>query len=150
MAQATKPSLTIRRRFKAPAEKVFQAWTQPEKLVRWFGPAETVVGSVRAELDVRVGGNFRISFKTNDGEYHEVAGTYREVVPDRRLVFTWAWHSTPDRQSLVTVSLRAEENETLLTLHHEQFFDQRARDGHERGWTGTMERLARHLATEAL
>jgi uncharacterized protein YndB with AHSA1/START domain len=142
----TKPSLTLKRRIKAPPAKVFAAWTDPQKLAQWFGPSETVAGSVRAELDVRVGGRFKVAFQTDDGERHQVGGTYREVVPDRRLQFTWAWHSTPERESLVTITLAEDASATLLTLHHEQFFDQKARDGHERGWTGTLEKLERYLA----
>jgi uncharacterized protein YndB with AHSA1/START domain len=113
--------------------------------VHWFGPANAVSGSIRAEMDVRVGGSYRMQFATDDGESHEVGGTYREVVPDRRLVFTWAWYSTPERESLVTVTVAADGDGTLLTLHHEQFFDEKARDGHERGWTGTMDKLERYL-----
>jgi uncharacterized protein YndB with AHSA1/START domain len=75
-----------------------------------------------------------------------VGGVYREVVPDTRLVFTWAWHSTPERESLVTVTLAASDGGTLLTLHQEQFFNQEARDGHERGWTGTLDKLERFLS----
>jgi len=137
----TKPSLTLKRRIKAPPAQVFAAWTDPKKLVRWFGPAETVQENVRADLDVRVGGRFTVSFTTADGERHEVGGVYREVVADSRLVFTWAWHTTPERESLVTVTMARDGAGTLLTLHHEQFFDEKARDGHLRGWTGTMEKL---------
>jgi uncharacterized protein YndB with AHSA1/START domain len=97
-------------------------------------------------MDVRVGGRFRISFKDQDGEYHEVGGTYREVVPNERLVFSWAWHSTPERESLVTITLKRDGEATMLTLHHERFFDEKARDGHERGWSGTLEKLARYLS----
>lgn len=136
-----KPSLTLKRRLNAPPAKVYEAWTKPEKLAHWFGPAETVASSVQADMDVRVGGRFRVSFDTVDGEYHQVGGVYREVVPNERLVFTWAWHTTPERESLVTVTLKADGAGTLLTLHHEQFFDRAARDGHERGWTGTLDKL---------
>ena len=101
----------------------------------------TVAGSVRADMDVRVGGRFRVSFKTENGEHHEVGGVYREVVPNEKLVFSWAWHITPERESLVTVYMQADGDGTLFTLHHEQFFDQAARDGHESGWTGTMDKL---------
>jgi uncharacterized protein YndB with AHSA1/START domain len=141
-----KPSLTLKRRLKAAPGKVFQAWTDPEKIVRWFGPAETVAGSVRAEADVRPGGRYRMNFTTDDGERHQVGGEYREVVQDSRLVFTWAWQSTPERQSLVTISIVPDGDGSLLTLHHEQFFDQKARDGHERGWTGTLDKLERFLS----
>jgi uncharacterized protein YndB with AHSA1/START domain len=142
----TKPSLTLKRRIKAPPAQVFEAWTDPKKLVQWFGPAETVARSVRAQVDLRPGGRYQMNFQTEDGERHQVGGVYREVVPDRRLVFTWAWHSTPERESLVTVTLASDGEGTLLTLHHEQFFDQKARDGHERGWTGTLDKLERLFA----
>ena len=142
----TKPSLTLKRRLQASPAQVFSAWTDPEKIVHWFGPHETTDGSVRAEMDVRAGGRYRISFRTADGEYHEVGGTYREVVPDRRLVFSWAWHSTPERESLVTVTVRPDGDGTLLTLLHEQFFDQAAADGHKRGWTGTLDKLEQFFA----
>jgi len=141
-----KPSLTLKRRLHAPPEKVYGAWTEPEKLAHWFGPSQTVPGSVRAEMDVRVGGRFRVSFKTEDGEHHEVGGVYREVVPNEKLVFTWAWHTTPERESLVTVLIKSEGEGAMLTLTHEQFFDEAARDGHKRGWTGTLDKLERYLA----
>jgi uncharacterized protein YndB with AHSA1/START domain len=142
----TKPSLTLKRRLKASPAKVFAAWTDPEKIVHWFGPAQTVDGSIEADMDVRVGGRYRIRFATENGERHEVGGVYREVVPDSRLQFSWAWHSTPERESLVTVTVRGDGDGAILTLHHEQFFDEKARDGHEHGWTGTMDRLKRYLA----
>jgi uncharacterized protein YndB with AHSA1/START domain len=141
-----KPSVTLKRRLHAPAEKIYAAWTDPARLVQWFGPSQTIEGSVRAEMDVRVGGRFCASFKTDDGEYHEVRGVYREVVPNEKLVFTWAWYTTPERESLVTVFIRSEGEGAMLTLTHEQFFDEAARDGHKRGWTGTLDKLERYLA----
>jgi uncharacterized protein YndB with AHSA1/START domain len=142
----TKPSLTLKRRLKAPPAQVFSAWTDPQKLIHWFGPHETIAGSLRAEMDVRVGGRYRISFKTEDGEYHEVGGIYREVTPPSRLVFSWAWHSTPERESLVVLTMSKDGDGTMLTLHHEQFFDEQARDGHRRGWTGTLDKLDNYLS----
>jgi uncharacterized protein YndB with AHSA1/START domain len=140
-ATANRPSLTLKRRLHASPAKVWAAWTSAEKIAHWFGPADTVGGSVRAELDVRTGGRFRVSFRTASSEYHEVGGVYREVVPDRRLVFSWAWHSTPERESQVTVTLQPDGEGTLLTLTHEQLFDQAAADGHRKGWTGSLDRL---------
>lgn len=143
----TKPSLTLKRRLKATPGQVFSAWTDPEKIVRWFGPAETVAGSVRAQMDVRPGGKYQMNFKTEDGEAHQVGGVYREVMPNSRLQFTWAWHSTPERESLVTVTVASDgDTGCILTLLHEQFFDQAAADGHKRGWTGTLDKLERYVA----
>jgi uncharacterized protein YndB with AHSA1/START domain len=109
--------------------------------VKWFGPHETIPDSVKAEMDVRVGGKYRARFKTVDGEQHEVGGVYREVVPDQRLQFTWAWHTTPERESLVTITVQPDGAGTMLTLLHEQLFDQKAADGHKHGWTGTLDKL---------
>jgi uncharacterized protein YndB with AHSA1/START domain len=143
---AAKPSLTLTRRLNAAPEKIFAAWTDPQKLVQWFGPALAEPGSVRADLDVRVGGHYRISFTGQGGEYFQVGGVYREVIANARLVFSWAWHSTPERESLVTVALQPQGDGTLLTFHQEQFFDQAARDGHERGWTEFLGKLEAFFA----
>ena len=102
---AARPSLTLTRRFNAAPEKVYAAWADPQKLVQWFGPGSVEEGSVKADIDLRVGGRYRISFNAK-GTYNEVGGVYREVVPNERLVFSWAWHSTPERESLVTISMK--------------------------------------------
>jgi len=143
----TKPSLTLKRRIKAAPAQVFSAWTDPQKIVCWFGPTQTTDGSVQADMDVRVGGRYQIGFTTEDGERHEVGGVYREVVPYSRLQFSWAWHSTPERESLVTITVAKDGDGSILTLHHEQFFDDKAREGHQRGWTGTLEKLERFLTS---
>jgi uncharacterized protein YndB with AHSA1/START domain len=140
----TRPGLTLRRRFRAPPALVWRAWTEPQAVMRWWGPEGAEV--VQAELDPRVGGRFRVVFTGPDGERHEVGGTYVEVTPEERLVFTWAWHSTPERESLVTVTLRAEGDETALTLTHERFFDEVARDRHREGWSGALDKLTQLFA----
>ena len=145
-AVTTRPSLTLKRRFNAPPEKIYAAWTEPANLIRWFGPAMVQQQTVRADIDARIGGRYRISFDDARGEHHEVGGTYRELVPHRRLVFSWAWHATPERESQVTVLLQPDGAGTLLTLHHERLFDAAARDAHERGWTGTFDKLQRRFA----
>jgi uncharacterized protein YndB with AHSA1/START domain len=143
---AARPSLTLKRHLNATPERVYAAWTDPQSLTRWFGPGAVIPDTVRAEIDARIGGRYRISFDNDRGDHHEVGGVYRELVPPARLVFSWAWHSTPERESLVTVTLRPDGAGTLLTLHHEQFFDAEARDAHEHGWIGTLDRLEAHLA----
>jgi uncharacterized protein YndB with AHSA1/START domain len=138
-----KPSLTLKRRLNAAPEKVYAAWTEPAQIARWFGPEQIV--SVDAEADVRVGGRYRIIMHTAD-EDHDVSGVYRQVVPNEKLVFTWAWKSTPERESLVTLTFKPDGTGTILTLLHEQFFDEAARDRHQHGWTGVLDKLERFLA----
>ena len=140
-----KPSLTIKRRLKAPPEKVYDAWTDPMKVARWWGPSGHAQ-TLRADVDARVGGRFRIVFRTTDGEDHDVSGVYREVVPAEKLVFTWAWRTMPERESLVTVALEGDGDGTVLTLIHEQFFDEAARDRHAYGWAGALDKFERYVA----
>jgi len=140
---SSKPSLTLKRRLNALPAKVYGAWTDSARISHWFGPENAEI--LRAETDVRVGGLFRIVFRGPDGEEHDVGGVYREVVPNEKLVFTWAWRTTPERESLVTVALKRDGDGTLLTLMHEQFFDEAARDRHVRGWNETLDELESYL-----
>jgi uncharacterized protein YndB with AHSA1/START domain len=143
LALAAKPSLTLKRRIAAPPAKVYAAWTDPQKITQWFGPAGAEV--ISAEADARVGGRYRMVFRTPDGEEHDVSGSYRDVVPNEKLTFTWMWRTMPERASQVTITLQADGDGTMLTLFHEQFFDEPARDRHQAGWSGTLEKLARFL-----
>ena len=143
---AGSPSLTLTRRFRARPEKVWAAWTDPERLIAWFCTTQAKPGTLRAELDVRVGGRYRISFDLESGEHSEVGGVYREVVPNERLVFSWAWHSTPERESLVTVAIRPDGDGALMVFTHEQFFDETARDNHAKGWSELFAQLETILA----
>jgi uncharacterized protein YndB with AHSA1/START domain len=143
---ADRPSLTLTRRFRVRPEKVWSAWTDPETLIAWFCTSKAKPGTMRAELDVRVGGKYRISFDMESGEYSEVGGVYREVVPGEKLVFSWAWHSTKERESLVTVSIRPDGAGSLMVFTHEQFFDEAARDNHAKGWAELFGQLETILA----
>jgi uncharacterized protein YndB with AHSA1/START domain len=138
------PSLTLKRRLEASPQAVYDAWTDPKKIVKWFGPDNGPVE--HASVDVRVGGKYTVMFRTEDGEQHQVSGIYREVVPNEKLVFTWAWRSTPERESLVTILIKPDGAGSLLTLQHERFFDEKARDDHRRGWSGCLDKLERYFA----
>ena len=138
------PSLTLKRRLKAPPAKVFAAWTDPEKMKRWMGPGE--ITAMRAESDTRVGGRYRIVMQAPNGEEYDVGGVYREVVAGEKLVFTWAWKSAPERESLVTLLLKPDGDGTLLTLTHEQFADEDSRNGHEQGWNSSLDKLEKFVA----
>ena len=139
-----KPSLTLKRRLNAPSEKVYAAWTDPAHLTKWFGPEGGVIE--RAELNATPGGRYVIAFHTPDGEHHQIGGVYKEVVPNEKLAFTWAWRTMPERESFVTVTIKPEGSGCILTLLHEQFFDEPARDRHEWGWTGALNKLEKMFA----
>jgi uncharacterized protein YndB with AHSA1/START domain len=143
---AEKPSLSLQRHYPVAPEKVWRAWTDPQALAKWWGPGPGEPVSL-AELDVRAGGRFRIVFGGPDGKMHECAGVYQEVVPNRKLVFTWSWpNSTPERVSVVTIEFRAAGKGTDLLFKHEQLFDEKARDDHKRGWTATLDKLEQFLS----
>lgn len=114
--------------------------------MRWFGPSPDTVATL-AEIDLRVGGRYRIAFRSPDGEQNEVGGEYLEVVPRERLVFDWAFHSTPQRVSRVSITLAPAGEGTELTFVHDRFVDVQARDNHERGWHAFFQQLQHY--TEA-
>ena len=142
------PSLTLKRHYPVAPEKVWRAWTDPQAIKRWWGPGGPDPVAA-AELDLRVGGRFRIVFGGAQGTEHECAGIYREVVPNRKLVFTWYWpNTTPERVSLVTILFKPVGGGTDLEFLHEQFFDEAARDGHTRGWSESLAKLEAFLKEE--
>lgn len=141
---AQRQELRIRRRYPVAAEKVWRAWTDAQALSAWFGPGE-VNSVLAAEVDLRPGGRWRIRFATPDGEQHEVGGVYEIVEPVRRLVTSWAWHSTPERVSRLAVELRPVDGGTELELVHDRFVDATARANHEHGWSATFVKLEAFL-----
>jgi uncharacterized protein YndB with AHSA1/START domain len=141
-----KPSLTLTRRLNAPPEKVYEAWTQPQKMIQWWGVGAMGGKTPIAETDLRVGGRFRVQFWSHDGQHNSASGIYKEIVPNEKLVFTWAWQSTPERVSQVTVGLMADGDGTMLTLLHEQFGDETARNNHRGGWTAALDNLEKVFA----
>jgi uncharacterized protein YndB with AHSA1/START domain len=140
-----RPSLSIVRKYDAAPGKVWRAITEPEMLKKWMAPSDAFKVPV-AEAELRVGGRYHIVMNAPDGQVHDVSGVYREVVPNKKLVYTWAWKSTPERESVVTIELRAAGGGTELTLRHEQFFDEEARNHHEQGWNGCLARLEKAVA----
>jgi len=141
----TETTLNLRRIFKAPREKVFRAWTDPEELKTWWGPEGYATPS--AEVDLRVGGKYRLGMmKLPDGELFYLAGIYREVRPPERLVYTWRWEAQPEHgETQVTVEFREVEDSTEVVLTHELFPTEKARDDHNRGWSGCLDRLEKLL-----
>lgn len=141
---AAETTLQIKRTFKAPCQKVFGAWTEPEALKKWCAPSDEFTVPA-AEVDLRVGGKYRIAMKAPDGNLHVAIGTYREISSPRKLVFTWTWEGSAMPETLVTLEFHDHGASTELVLTHELFPNVEQRDKHNQGWTGCLNRLEKTL-----
>jgi uncharacterized protein YndB with AHSA1/START domain len=141
------PSVTLVRRIKASPAKVWAAITQPEQMILWWGPDAGPTLSAVAE--VRPGGRFSVVFRLLNGQEHNPTGVYKEVVPEKKLVFTWDLPGAPEPASLVTFRLEPRDGETELTLTHEHLPDEDARQSHEAGWSGLLDKLPMFLGDAA-
>jgi uncharacterized protein YndB with AHSA1/START domain len=144
--------VTITRMFDAPRELVFEAWTQPAHLKRWWGPHDFT--NPVCEVDLRVGGRWKIVMRfSRDGSEHTATGEYREIVPPERLVFTNIALDKDGKhllEGVTTVTLEDLGGKTKLTLHTRMKglvpYADRMLDGMEPGWSQSLERLAAELA----
>lgn len=134
------PKVEVSKRVPAPRNMVFQAWTQPGMLQRWFAPGPLTVPE--ADVDAKVGGRYRIAMQNPDGEKYVCIGSYKEVTPDTKLVFTWAWEGAPGPETTVTVELEDDGEGTLVKLTHVGFPSEEEAKKHEEGWVGCLEKLA--------
>jgi uncharacterized protein YndB with AHSA1/START domain len=131
--------ISIRRVLNAPCKQVFEAWTRPELMARWFFAGEGWTTKVSA--DVRVGGRYELTMRDTSGEEHAQFGEYREIVPVTRLVFTWSFAPLAVVDSVVTVELVDLGATTELNLTHVLPPDPKIRRSHEDGWTGCLRNL---------
>jgi uncharacterized protein YndB with AHSA1/START domain len=141
------PPLIVTRIFAAPRDRVFKAWTDPNQLARWFSPADDY--TVKAQVDLRVGGTYRLEMRHSGGNVMAVFGTYREVIVPEKLSFTWQWEGGAGPDTLVTIDFAPVGNSTEITMTHQKFTDLETRDKHNDGWLGCFGRLERLLASEA-
>lgn len=128
--------LEITRTLAAEPERVWRAFTDPVALTAWFWPHLAAV----VEVDLRVGGSFRITATKGPTDDFGVSGEYVSVEPPHRLAFTWRWNGEP-QETLVTIGIAATADNTVLTLVHERFADEAARDAHAQGWHDCLDRL---------
>ena len=138
----TETTLYMKRTFRTSREQVFNAWTQPEKLKEWFAASNDFVGST-AEIDLRVGGTFRMSMQhVPTGKHHVATGVYKEIRFPERLVFTWFWEQSPEKgENRITIDLRDIDGETEMRFTQEFLPSKDVRDDHERGWNGCFQRM---------
>lgn len=143
--------VSLTRVVSASPERVFAAWTDGKQMEQWFGPPGYTVTAVR--FDARVDGKYELRMQPpeDSGPTRSIVGRFREVKSPSRLVFTWGWvddtgNAPDDGESLVTVELRPHGDDTELRLMHERLGTEEARAAHRAGWTGSLEKLAGHLA----
>ena len=146
-AKATeKTSLEIKRFIKAPLIRVYEAWSDPAQLKEWWGPEGVRTRSLSA--DARAGGKYRWDLVNQEGEEMSVFGEYREVVPGKKIVFTWQWDDDEvweNRTSLVTIEFSDRDGGTEVRLRHEQLPSEESRNRHNEGWNSVLDRLEQFL-----
>ena len=137
-------TLRLERTFDAPAEAVFDAWTNPEVLRRWWGPGGDWRTPV-ADVDLRVGGSYRLSMENPAaGPRRTVRGEYREVRRPERLVYTWSWEQedgSTGHVSTVSVEFTEDGGRTTVVLEHDGLESEDSRAQHRAGWEGSLESL---------
>ncbi len=134
-------SLHVERVLSASPELVFRLHTEPDELARWWGPRGFSAPSV--EIDLRVGGRYRIEMQPPQGDSFYLAGEFREITPAHRLVYTFRYEEPDpdDRETLVTFALRARGTSTVVTVDQGQFATEARRALHVQGWSDTLDRL---------
>lgn len=137
--------------FDAPPERVFRAWTEPDQLMKWFGPEENLLKA--AEIDLRVGGQWRLFLNTSGEAAERFEGEYLAIEPGERLVFSWSHVAVaPDGTqeatpaSKVSVTFEPVGAKTRMHLRHEAIQSENARRNVGNGWSGSLDRLERYLA----
>jgi len=114
---AERPSereLVVRRTFDAPARIVFEAWTRPELFARWWAPKSMGMSLLSCEMEVRIGGRYRLVISHGASEPMEFFGTYLEVVPHSRLV--WTNDEGGDGGHITTITFEEKDDKTLLVM----------------------------------
>ncbi|NVK21193.1 MAG: SRPBCC domain-containing protein [Kangiellaceae bacterium] len=144
-------TLKVERRIKASPEQLFLAWTTPEFLAQWFAPTGFEV--IEASVDLTVGGAYSISIINSDQEVTKHFGTYIKITSPSELVFTWELENQQCQGSigqcattLVTVTFKADNDTTLVSITHEQLPTQESFDGHQFGWNGCLDTLEKVIA----
>ena len=144
---ADKTSLEIKRFINAPRERVYAAWTDPVQLKEWWGPKQMRTKSL--EFDPHLGGKYRWTLVNEEGEEMTVFGEYRELIPAKKIVFTWKWDDdeawTKHGESVVTVEFADRDGGTELRLTHQQLPSEESRERHNEGWNVVLDRLEAYL-----
>ena len=138
-------TLVVRRTINASPERLFDAWTQPAQLQHWWGPPG--VACTGAEVDLRVGGRYRVGNRFPDGTIVWISGQFERIERPRLLVYSWSLGTRQEGAERVSVAFEARSVGTEVIVTHERIGDMASRDNHESGWVGCLEGLGTYLHT---
>ena len=135
--------VVIERLYNAPVKLVWSIWTEPEFIKLWFGsdPHGTVLS---ADIDLSVGGKYKISFQDSNGSIHTAFGVYREIFRFSKLRYTWEWESETGHISEVIVEFIPKEEKTLSILTHANL-NPNSIHGYLDGWNGTLDKIVKKI-----
>lgn len=137
-------SMVVTRVFDAPVKRVFDAWSKPEMLARWWGPKHFTLPT--CEVDFRAGGAYRMVMRGPDGSEYPFHGQYLEIVPNKRIVFNAVIANMPGNDVVTTVTFDDENGKTRVTVRQDIPAMPQAAKGQMEGWSGSLEKLAAVLA----
>lgn len=148
-ARADRPAgerkeVAITRVFDAPRRLVFAAWSSAEHLSRWWGPNHFTVSE--GTVDFRAGGTFDLCMRGPDGVDYWMRGSFREVAPPERIVFTSIIDPKEKQEILTTVTFAEAAGRTTLTVRQTVPVNPMMARGQRQGWAESLERLAAHVA----
>jgi uncharacterized protein YndB with AHSA1/START domain len=138
-------TLVVRKLIRASPERLFDAWTRPEELRKWWGPKS--ITCIGAEIDLKVGGRYRIANQFPDGKVLWIGGEFELIERPGRLVFGWQLESPSAAAERVTVTFAARGESTEVTVTHERIADAATRNLHEQGWLGCLDGLAQYASS---
>lgn len=145
----TTESLTLERTYKQTPEQVWAAWTDPAALMAWFYPGDAAGVSI-PRFDAKEGGELRVEFGKGDMGTPTAIGRFTQVVPGKKLAFTWNWMGQPEMpHSLVTLEIAKAPGGTKVTLRHDGLPNQDAAQRHAHGWNGILDRYTLRLDPQA-
>ncbi len=134
--------LRIEREFSASPEAVYNAWVDPETLIKWWGPEGMTTPEY--ELNTHEGGHWTTTMQNSEGNRVTTSGVYKILEPPSRLVFTWAWtqdDGSRGEETEVEIRLTPTETGTRMVLIQGKFGDAGNRDNHNFGWNSSFNDL---------
>jgi uncharacterized protein YndB with AHSA1/START domain len=138
-------TLVVRKMIRATPGRLFDAWTRPDELKKWWGPES--VTCTDATVDLSVGGTYRIANQFPNGDVVWITGEFEIIDRPNRLVYTWRLGADPAPSERVSVTFEARGTNTEVTVTHARIPSIPVRDVHEQGWHGCLDGLAEYLET---